>query len=199
VTGAWANGLSLAGVLAGNDTTLRRDEEGWTNPFSNIYATGDGRHLMLALAVPKQEWPRLATALKHPQWAADPRFADMRSALKNRHALRALIASGLAAMTIDEADAALKAHDVTFSVVARIADVVDDPQLIANGLVVGTDASVPGYERTLATPFKIHDEAQRKPARAPTLGEHSRDVLAQMGLTDTQIDALIEQGIVGSG
>ena len=199
VTGAWANGLSLAGVLAGNDTTLRRDEEGWTNPFSNIYATGDGRHLMLALAVPKQEWPRLAAALKHPEWAADPRFADMRSALKNRHALRALIASGLAAMTVDEADAALKAHDVTFSVVARIADVVDDPQLIANGLVVGTDASVPGYERTLATPFKIHDEAQRRPARAPTIGEHSRDVLAQMGLTDTQIDALIEQGIVGVG
>lgn len=199
VTGAWANGLSLAGVLAGNDTTLRRDEEGWTNPFSNIYATGDGRHLMLALAVPKQEWPRLAAALKHPEWAADPRFADMRSALKNRHALRALIAAGLAAMTIDQADAALKAHDVTFSVVARIADVVDDPQLIANGLVVGTDASVPGYERTLATPFKIHDEAQRKPARAPTIGEHSRDVLAQMGLDDAQIDALIEQGIVGVG
>lgn len=199
VTGAWANGLSLAGVLAGNDTTLRRDEEGWTNPFSNIYATGDGRHLMLALAVPKQEWPRLAAALKHPEWAADPRFADMRLALKNRHALRALIASGLAAMTIDEADAALKAHDVTFSVVARIADVVDDPQLIANGLVVGTDASVPGYERTLATPFKLHDEAQRKPARAPTIGEHSRDVLEQMGLTGAQIDALIEQGIVGVG
>lgn len=199
VTGAWANGLSLAGVLAGNDTTLRRDEEGWTNPFSNIYATGDGRHLMLALAVPKQEWPRLAAALKHPEWAADPRFADMRSALKNRHALRALIASGLAAMTVDEADAALKAHDVTFSVVARIADVVDDPQLIANGLVVGTDASVPGYERTLATPFKLHDEAQRKPTRAPTIGEHSRDVLEQMGLTGAQIDALIEQGIVGVG
>ena len=199
VTGAWANGLSLAGVLAGNDTTLRRDEEGWTNPFSNIYATGDGRHLMLALAVPKQEWPRLAAALKHPEWAADPRFGDMRSALKNRHALRALIAAGLAAMTIDEADAALKAHDVTFSVVARIADVVDDPQLIANGLVVGTDASVPGYERTLATPFKIHDEAQRKPARAPTIGEHSRDVLTQLGLNDAQIEALIEQGIVGAG
>jgi crotonobetainyl-CoA:carnitine CoA-transferase CaiB-like acyl-CoA transferase len=96
-------------------------------------------------------------------------------------------------------DAALKAHDVTFSVVARLAEVVDDPQLIANGLVVATDASVPGYERTLATPFKIHDEAQRAPARAPTIGEHSREVLGQMGLTDTQIDALIEQGIVGIG
>lgn len=199
VTGAWANGLSLAGVLAGNDTTVRRDEEGWTNPFSNIYATGDGRHLMLALAVPKQEWRRLAAALKHPEWADDSRFSDIRTALKNRHALRGLITSGFASMTIDEADAALKEHDITFSVVARIADVVDDPQLIANGLVVGTDGSVSGFERTLATPFKIHDEAQREPARAPTIGEHSRDVLARMGLSDAQIDALIEQGVVGAG
>ncbi len=196
--GAWANGLSLAGVLAGNDTTTRRDEEGWSNPFSNIYGTGDGRHLMLALAVPKQEWPRLAIALGHPEWAADARFADIRAALKNRHALRALIASGFAAMTIERADAALKAHDVTFSVVARIADVVDDPQLIANGLVVGTDSTVPGFERTLATPFRIHDEAQRAPTRAPKLGEHSRAVLAEMGLTAAQIDELVAQGIVAA-
>jgi formyl-CoA transferase len=62
---------------------------------------------------------------------------------------------------------------------------------------VGTDSAQPGYERTLATPFKIHDEAQRTPTRAPTIGEHSRQVLTEMGLTDAQIDALIAQGIVG--
>ena len=50
-------------------------------------------------------------------------------------------------MTIDQADAALKAHDITFSVVARVADVVTDPQLIANGLVVGTDSTEQGYEQ----------------------------------------------------
>ena len=198
VMGAWANGLQLAGVLAGNDTTTRRDEEGWTNPFSNIYGTVDGRHLMLALAVPKQEWPRLAAALEHPEWTLDPRFVDLRASLKNRHVLRALIASGFAAMTIDQADAALKSHDVTFSVVARVADVVDDPQLIANGLVVGTDSAEPGYQRTLATPFKIHDEAQRTPTRAPTLGEHSRAVLIEAGFGDDEIIALIAQGVVAS-
>ncbi len=199
VTGAWANGLTLAGVLAGFDSTERRDEEGWSNPFSNIYATGDGRHLMLALAVPKQEWPRLAKALGHPEWAADPRFADIRAALKYRHELRALIKSGFAAITIDEADAALKANDITFSVVARVADVVIDPQLLANGLVVGTDSTVPGFDRTLASPFRIHDEAQRTPSRAPTIGEHSRELLRELGLGDAEIDALIADGIVGTG
>jgi crotonobetainyl-CoA:carnitine CoA-transferase CaiB-like acyl-CoA transferase len=199
VTGAWANGLTLAGVLAGFDSTERRDEEGWSNPFSNIYCTGDGRHLMLALAVPKQEWPRLAKSLGHPEWAADPRFADIRAALKYRHELRALIKSGFATMTIDEADAALKANDITFSVVARVADVVTDPQLLANGLVVGTDSVEPGFDRTLASPFRIHDEAQRTPSRAPTIGEHSRELLRELGLGDAEIDALIGDEVVGVG
>ena len=199
VMGAWANGLQLAGVLAGLDTTTRRDEEGWSSPFSNIYGTGDGRYLMLALAAPKQEWPRLATALGHPEWAADPRFADMRTSMKNRHALRALIASGFAAMTIAEADAALKAHEILFSVVAKLAEVVDDAQLIANGLVVATDSREPGYDRTLATPFRLHDETQRTPTRAPELGAHSREVLAEAGFSDAEVDALIAQGSVGAG
>ncbi len=199
VTGAWANGLTLAGVLAGFDSTERRDEEGWSNPFSNIYGTGDGRHLMLALAVPKQEFPRLAKALGHPEWATDPRFADIRSALKYRHALRELIQSGFAALTVDQADAALKANDITFSIVARVADVVTDPQLLANGLVVGTDSTEPGYDRTLASPFRIHDEAQRTPSRAPTIGEHSREVLREHGLGDAEIDALVGSGVVGEG
>ncbi len=108
VMGAWANGLQLAGVLAGNDPTTRRDAEGLTNPFSNIYATGDGRHLMLALASPKLEWPRLAAALSHPEWVDDPRFANLRTSMKNRHALRALIASGFAALTIEQADACVE-------------------------------------------------------------------------------------------
>jgi formyl-CoA transferase len=197
--GAWANGLQLAGVLAGFDSTERRDEEGWTNPFSHIYATGDGRHLMLALAAPRDEWPRLANAIGRPELSADARFADIRAALKNRHALLEEIAAGFAAMTIDEADAKLKAHDITFSLVARLKDVVGDPQLIANGLVVATESSEPGYDKTLATPFRVHDESQRTPTRAPTLGEHSRDILRGHGFGDAEVDALIAAGVVGIG
>ena len=195
-TGAWANGLQVQGMLAGFDATERRDQEGWSNPFSNVYCTADGRHIMLALASPDQEWPRLAAALQHPEWATDPRFTDMRSALKHRHVLRALIAGAFAALTIDAADAALKARDLTFSVIARISDVVDDPQLIANGLIVRTDSEQSGYERTLATPFNLQGSAQRTPTRAPRLGEHSRAILREAGLRDAEIDVLIDQGAV---
>jgi crotonobetainyl-CoA:carnitine CoA-transferase CaiB-like acyl-CoA transferase len=197
-TGAWANGLQVQGALAGFDATERRDAEGWTSPFSNIYATRDGRYVMIALAVPRQEWPRLAQALGHPEWSVDERFADIRTAFSHRHELRALIAAGFAELTAAEADVALQAADVTFSVVARLNDVVSDPQLIANGLIVATQSDEPGYDRTLATPFKVHDEAQQVPARAPLLGEHSEAVLREAGYDDAAIEALIEQGVVGA-
>ncbi len=198
-TGAWANGLQVQGMLAGFDATERRDQEGWSNPFSNVYRTADGRHIMLALASPDQEWPRLAKALGHAEWASDPRFTDMRSALKHRHALRALIADAFARLDITAADAALKANDLTFSVIATLSDVVDDAQLIANGLIVATDSAEPGYERTLATPFNLHGVPQRTPTRAPHIGEHSRAILVQAGFNDQEIDALIDQGVVNAG
>ena len=197
VTGAWANGLQVHAVLAGHDPTQRRDAEGWSNPFGNIYTTADRRHLMVSLALVMQEWPRLAAALGHPEWATDERFSSYRTAMHHRHELRTLIASGFAALTIDAADAALKAHDITFSVVARLADVVSDPQLIANGLVVPTDSTEPGYDKALATPFRLHGETQRTPTRAPDIGEHSRAVLLEAGFGHADIDALVRQKIVG--
>ena len=197
-TGAWANGLQLAGVLAGHDVTARRDREGWSNPFSNVYTTGDGRHVMIALAVPKQEWPRLVRALGHPEWLEDERFADIRTAFSNRHELRERLAAAFAERTIDEIEAAFKAADITFSIVARLTDVVEDPQLIANGLVVSTTSGEPGYDRTLATPFKLHGEAQRQPDRAPTIGEHSREILREAGLDDAAIEELFAQRVAGA-
>ena len=194
--GAWANGLQVQGVLAGAAVMSRRDAEGFANPFSNIYGTGDGRYLMLALAAPAQEWPRLAAALGHAEWAADERFAKLKDAMTNRHVLRGLIAEAFATLTIEEADRLLKSHDVTFSVVARLSEVVEDPQLIANGLVVATDVPEAGYERTLATPFRLHDEPQRTPTRAPALGQHSREVLIEAGYDTAQIEALIAEGVL---
>jgi formyl-CoA transferase len=194
--GAWANGLQLQGLLAGFDPMARRDEEGFTNPFNRIYATGDGRHLMLALSQLAQEWPRLARALGHPEWIADPRFADVRTIMRNRFALRGLITDALGTMTLAEADAALTAHDCNFGVVSRLRDVVEDPQLLANGAIVATDEQVPGYDRALAAPIRFEGVQQRVPSRAPMLGEHSRAVLAEFGYSPSAVDALVADGIV---
>jgi formyl-CoA transferase len=195
-TGTWANGLQVQGMLAGLDTTERRDREGHSNPFTNVYRTRDGRFVMLALALPWREWPKLARALGHPEWLADPRFPDLKSAMVHRHDLRALIATGFGALTAAEVDRALGAEALPYNIVATLTDVVSDAQLVENGVIVPTDSAEPGYDRTLATPFAVHDEAQRTPGRAPTLGAHTDAILAELGYDATAIADLVAEGIV---
>jgi formyl-CoA transferase len=196
-TGTWANGLSVQAMLAGLDPTERRDREGHSNPFTNVYGTADGRYVMLALAVPWKEWPKLARALGHPEWIDDPRFPDLKSAMANRDALRAMIAAGIASLAADEVDQRLRAEGLPYSLVAGLRDVVDDRQLVENGVIVATDSPEPGYDRTLATPFTVHDESQRLPGRAPAIGAHTREILTEMGYDDTAIERLVAANVVG--
>jgi crotonobetainyl-CoA:carnitine CoA-transferase CaiB-like acyl-CoA transferase len=85
------------------------------------------------------------------------------------------------------------------SLVARNAEVVDDPQLIANGVFVPFASGGPGVARTLATPIRLSDETQVAPRRAPRIGENSRSVLTEYGFTREEIDALARNGVVVEG
>ena len=196
-TGAWANGLNLQAVMTGADQAARRDKEGWSNPFTNVYTTSDGRHIMLAVQNMKRDWPLLAQALGHPEWLEDERFARVKVLFKNRFEALPMIAAAFAELTLEEALAALESAGIVHSKIYRNAEVVEDPQLLANHLIVPTDSSEPGYDRALATPIRIHGTEQETPSRAPTIGQHSQALLLEQGFTQEQIDKLIELNIVG--
>lgn len=197
-TGAWANGLQVQAMLAGVDPTVRRNEEGHLNPFTNVYRTRDDRYVMLALAIPWKEWPALARALDHSEWLLDERFKDLSSAMSHRRELNDMVAQAFAAMSSIDADARLHAAGLPYSMVATLADVIGDPQLIDNNVLVATESTEPGYDRTLATPFSVGDERQRTPSRAPAIGAHTRSVLAELGFDEADVARLIADGIVGA-
>lgn len=197
-TGAWANGLNLQAAMTGVDHAARRDLEGWSSPFSNVYATNDGRHVMLAVQNMKRDWPALATGLGHAEWLEDERFSRIKAVFKNRFAAKQLIADAFAQVTIEQACELLQTAGIVHSKVYKNAEVVVDPQLIDNGLIVSTDSDEPGYDRALATPFAISGSPQRLAGRAPTIGAHSRELLREYGLDDGRIDELIALGIVGT-
>ena len=197
-TGAWANGLNLQAVMTGADNAARRDTEGWSNPFTNVYATKDGRHIMLAVQNMKRDWPSLANALGHPEWLEDERFARVKVLFKNRHAALEMISQAFLELSIDEALFALDKAQIVHSKIYRNAEVIEDPQLIANHLVVKTDSTEAGYDRTLASPMHVHGSPQETPRRAPTIGQNSRELLQSRGFSEAQIDELIASNIVGA-
>jgi crotonobetainyl-CoA:carnitine CoA-transferase CaiB-like acyl-CoA transferase len=104
-----------------------------------------------------------------------------------------------ATQPMDHWKRALDAADVPYSVVANYDDVVADPQLAANDVFVEVDDPELGRVRTVNTPFHLEAHPKVAPGPAPRLGEHTREVLAQIGMRGDEVDTLVERGVVAAG
>lgn len=91
---------------------------------------------------------------------------------------------------------ALEEADVPYSVVATFDDVVADKQMAANGVFIEIDDPVLGRVRTVDTPLQIEGHPKVPRAAAPRLGEHTREILAEIGLGEHEIKSLAERRVV---
>ncbi len=196
--GAWANGLNLQGVIAGVDGAARRDQEGWSNPIQNVFTTRDGRHMLIAVQNIIRDFPKLAKVLEKPEWLEDESMQPAKPLFKNRFEARQRITDAFAQLDADELCRRLDEVGIVSSLVHKNAEVIEDEQLLANGVIVPFDSGKPGCDKTFATPFQLSSESQQAPRPAPELGQHSREILSEFGLDSTRVDALIDAGIVGS-
>ena len=94
---------------------------------------------------------------------------------------------------------ALEAADVPYSVVSNYDDVVADPQLAANDVFVEIDDPELGRVRTVNTPFHLAAHPKVAPTPAPRLGEHTREILAQIGMRGDEVESLVGRGVVRAG
>jgi crotonobetainyl-CoA:carnitine CoA-transferase CaiB-like acyl-CoA transferase len=69
--------------------------------------------------------------------------------------------------------------------------------MAANGVFVELDDPVLGRVRTVDTPLQVEGHPKAKPAPAPRLGEHTREILAEIGLAEQEIDALVARRVIG--
>ena len=68
--------------------------------------------------------------------------------------------------------------------------------MIANEMIVPTGSDDPLYQWTVANPIKLKEAHKKQPIRAPDIGQHSREVLTELGFAEPEINRLIEQGVV---
>jgi formyl-CoA transferase len=195
--GVWANGMQLQGVIAGFDLGEKRQQQGWSNPFTSVYGSSDDRFVLLTVINPGREWPQLCKALGHEEWLVDERFAEMRTLFRNRLALIELIQAATRDLTLAELTATLDAHGVTHGVVSQMSEVVDDAHLWANEIIVDTGSDDESYRATVASPINVAEEPKRSAGPAPEIGEHTSEILAELGLPEAEIAQLIETGVVG--
>lgn len=195
--GIWSNGMVLQAMLAGDDwSTRKHDGERPRQPLASLYRTADDRWVQLSLLNPLREWPQFTEAMLHPEWQQDPRFATAEARLEHADALASLIAEAVGALTLEEFRTRMDARSLTYGYAAQNRELVADPQLIDNRMLVATTESEGPYTRTVSNPIYLSGESKRTPAKAPGIGEHSVAILRELGCRDDEIDAWVSAGVV---
>ncbi|MGA6167892.1 CaiB/BaiF CoA transferase family protein [Amycolatopsis magusensis] len=155
------------------------------------FEAGDGGVVMMSIQNDR-EWRAFCERfLGRPELATDPGYATNADRNTHRESLGALISARFAALTGAEAMDLLAAIPVAHARVNSMAEVWAHPQLAARGRwhEVGTPA---GPVPSLSLPGLVSDEPRMDPV--PELGEHTRSILAELGLAEADIDALVEEG-----
>lgn len=171
------------------------DRTGTASPFlapNQIFETADG-HLALAI-VSDRHFQILCDQLDRPD------LAEMYPDNPTRMAHRAKLAAELAGVfRSDRTEAWVERLGEAGLPVGRLLDfpgVEADSQIRHNQMVVETDHPTAGRIRSLGSPLRVDGSAARATAPPPTLGQHSREVLAGLGAESEEIDRLVQQGAV---
>jgi crotonobetainyl-CoA:carnitine CoA-transferase CaiB-like acyl-CoA transferase len=85
---------------------------------------------------------------------------------------------------------------VTFGAVRGPQEVINDPQLRANDIIVPLEGAGGKLTSTISSPLQVHGVAKVPAKRAPKIGEHNEEVLRQLGFSATEINGLHETGAI---
>jgi crotonobetainyl-CoA:carnitine CoA-transferase CaiB-like acyl-CoA transferase len=133
---------------------------------------------------------RLASLLGRGDWIADPRYATATDRVRNRAELIAEIESITRGQSRKHWIALFDANGIPCGPINNYADAFADPQVLARDMVVEVDHPTLGRLRTPGSAIKMSLTPPIVHRRAPLLGEHTREVLLEVGYTDAQIAAL---------
>ena len=148
-------------------------------------------------AANQRTFEKLAGVLGHPEWVADPRFATDDARVRNREVLAAAIDAATTAETravwLERFDAA----GIPCGPILDYAEAFDTPQAQARTMSLTVDHPALGRVRTIGTPLKLSRTPLDASRPAPRLGEHTEEVLRELGYSADDVTALRAAGTLG--
>ncbi|WP_433622179.1 CaiB/BaiF CoA transferase family protein [Nocardia sp. CA-120079] len=161
------------------------------NPLLGCYRSSDDKWFWLLAYQGERHWPNIMRAIEREDLAADPRFANLRAMMENRRDIITVLDEAFSKRTFAEWAEIFDREDVWWDPIQNFPDVVADPVMVASNAfreVADTDM------RSVASPVDFVGQPMRAFGRAPELGEHTEEVLLELGYTWPEIAALKDSG-----
>jgi crotonobetainyl-CoA:carnitine CoA-transferase CaiB-like acyl-CoA transferase len=194
-TAMWALGPSIATAAMGDQPFDVPGREEFPNPLVNSYKSSDGRVIQLIMLESDRYWPELCERLGRSELIDDPRFRDASSRFEHRRACVAELDLVFGSRPVSDWREALDGAKGVWAVFQSPAEVVADPQVAANDYLVEFEARAGGRVRLPGPPTQF-DETSPDCRPAPEHGQHTEEVLLELGLDWVEIGALKSSGAV---
>jgi len=156
------------------------------------YETRDG--YVCALVYNDKQWRAFFDLIGRPELLRDARFATQEARSRDYEGAYALIAAEMKKRSTAEWIAALEGADIPVQRMNSLADIVEDPHLAAIGYFREVEHPSEGRIRSMAVPSEWSESPPEYRRHAPRLGEHTREVLREAGLTDQAIEDMLASG-----
>ncbi len=192
--GLWANACFVQSRLFGEHVPHRPPRASAPNPLANHYRCRDGRWFIMALFNEQRQLRSFLTAIGCTQLADDPRFATSAARKENARALVEILDEVFAQRDFADWGAILDAAGVTFGVVSSVDEAAGDAQAQRIGALV---PFADGAALTVSSPFHLEGETKVAPRRAPSVGQHTEEVLREAGYSTGDIGRLRALGVLG--
>jgi crotonobetainyl-CoA:carnitine CoA-transferase CaiB-like acyl-CoA transferase len=191
--GAWAAAAWIEGGLNGARFYAQHNRKAPPNALLNPYRTADNRWLLL-VAAQEKDWPGFIKAVGLATLLEDPRFTDKKARLKNAALLVEILDPLFATQPLQYWKRVLDEARVIFGVVQNAEEVINDPQMHLNGIFAPIKDPQIGARYTVNSPVQVAGVDKIPPGRAPRLGEHSDEVLRELGFSADEVSGLFATG-----
>jgi formyl-CoA transferase len=192
--GVWACAVSVQAALCAARFFPLHDRKSPPNATFNVYRALDDDWFLIVLT--PDRWPALAKGIGRPDLLTDERFSEPAKRAANSTQLTAILDDVFGSQPMAHWREIFDHGHITFGVVRAPVDVINDPQLLANDIVVPLEGAGANLKLTVSSPIQVRDVSKVPARRAPEIGEHNEEVLKQLGFDSNQIERLIASGVV---
>jgi crotonobetainyl-CoA:carnitine CoA-transferase CaiB-like acyl-CoA transferase len=167
---------------------------GGHSPTYGAFECSDGRHVVIAV-IDQKPWLKLCQALRHEEWSTDPRFETATIRAENQETLHALLGDVFSSRSSEEWLDRLREVGLAAGRVNRLDEALSDPQVAHRKMVTEIDHSLGGGLRFVDTAVHFNG-FEGKSFSPPLIGEHTQQVLGELGISSADYERLRAEGIV---